>query len=263
MSKEKTFDELDIERLAIVDKMYDLSPPCPEGWTLNIVNGNPRTVLPDVDYLRSILRFEPETGDFYWKVDRGTNIKSGTRAGSLSKSNGYMLIGIEGKVYKSHQLALLLYSGEFKTHDVDGDELVVDHVDGDRSNNRIENLRYVSNSVNVQKRVRNEVKYTTNGVALPNGIQQNNKSEKFMIATTIRSKFRKIGATQGTQIEVIFNTLDDAIEFKKRQTNHKRFDLMVYNLILSDKEKSTIEKLYSGELCKVKTTIKFKGFKEQ
>lgn len=81
------------------------------------------------ELLRSLLRYEPETGKFFW-------LKSGTgkrrpEAGNFSR--GYVRIGIHGKLYYAHRLAFLYMTGRMPD--------LVDHKDGDESNCRWDNLR--------------------------------------------------------------------------------------------------------------------------
>lgn len=90
----------------------------------------------DQKKLKSLLRYEPDTGEFY----RLTATKSrygilpvGSRAGS-TLANGYRMIGIDKERYLSHRLAWLFVYGEWPLG-------FIDHIDGDRANNAIANLR--------------------------------------------------------------------------------------------------------------------------
>ncbi len=91
--------------------------------------------------LRNALNYDADTGIFLWakKCGRG---RIGSVAGSIS-NNGYRSICVYGKHYKAHRLAWLYMNGEFPRNQID-------HIDGNRDNNRIENLRDVTKVLNMQ-----------------------------------------------------------------------------------------------------------------
>lgn len=83
-----------------------------------------------------------------WKTDRvsGNNKierKANSEAGSLSKSVGYYQVRVQGKIYLAHRIIALLY-------DLEVNNKVVDHKDRNRLNNKISNLRVVSEKENSQ-----------------------------------------------------------------------------------------------------------------
>lgn len=92
-----------------------------------------------VDYLKTILRYEPDSGDFFWLVDLGT-ARAGRQAGA-TRPDGYVVIRIHKKLYYAHRLAWLYMTGEWPPR-------LVDHDDRDASNNRWSNLRCATRSQN-------------------------------------------------------------------------------------------------------------------
>lgn len=56
-------------------------------------------------------------------------------------NHGYIVIALNGKNYLAHRLAWLAYYG-------DGPPKIIDHIDGDKTNNKIKNLRAVTKSQN-------------------------------------------------------------------------------------------------------------------
>jgi len=93
--------------------------------------------------LREFLDYNTETGDFYWKVNR-TNIKAGTPAGTTT-ANGYLVIRLFRKLYLAHRLAWLYM------HD-DPMPRMLDHKNGNKRDNRINNLRPANKVTNGQNR---------------------------------------------------------------------------------------------------------------
>ena len=90
------------------------------------------------------LTYEPISGKIYWNIHPRWPSYTGREAGNIRK-DGYYKIKFCGKQYLSHRIALLLHYGAWPIGDVD-------HIDGNPSNNKIENLRDVSHSVNIQNR---------------------------------------------------------------------------------------------------------------
>ena len=93
------------------------------------------------EYLREALHYEPETGIFTWRVPHQKS-KVGDVAGSL-RPDSYRQIGIKGRLYLAHRLAILYVHGRFPA-------VQTDHRNGQRNDNRLANLREVSGSGNKQ-----------------------------------------------------------------------------------------------------------------
>lgn len=91
--------------------------------------------------LKKILKYNPETGIFKWKISRqGT--KKNKIAGYIN-INGYRCIMINGKFYNASRLAFLYMEGYLP-------EYIIDHKDGVRDNNKWGNLRHVSHICNLR-----------------------------------------------------------------------------------------------------------------
>ena len=98
-----------------------------------------------IQRIRELLNYCPTTGLFTWKVRRG-GLKAGSRAG-YRNSEGYLRISIDGVRHFAHRLAYAIYHSVMPPRGVQ-----VDHIDGDRANNRIENLRLATHAENCWNR---------------------------------------------------------------------------------------------------------------
>jgi hypothetical protein len=104
-----------------------------------------------------LLDFNPETGEMYWKTrprneftcDRLWNDwnarLSGKQAFCTNSGHGYLMGRFNGKNYYAHRLAFFLFYGRWPDN--------IDHINHNRSDNRISNLREVSRQEN-QKNLR-------------------------------------------------------------------------------------------------------------
>lgn len=95
----------------------------------------------------ALLTYDPESGHLYWKqrpIERGWNRKfqSGNPAGYLAPS-GYIMLNVGGKLHRAHRVIWLMVYGTWPEH-------TVDHVNQNRSDNRLENLRAATRAENQQ-----------------------------------------------------------------------------------------------------------------
>lgn len=102
--------------------------------------------LPSPEVLRQLLRYEPETGKLFWRSrgrewfrsERAMNAWNARFAGAEAfysvHKDGYL----QGNIFRlkrlAHRVAFALMSGRWPIGEID-------HIDGDRKNNRPENLR--------------------------------------------------------------------------------------------------------------------------
>lgn len=91
--------------------------------------------------LNELLAYDAATGTFAWKrTRRGSKAQPGDVAGTL-KTRGDISISVDGRLYKAHRLAWFMMMGRWPKNDID-------HADGDKTNNRITNLRDATRSQN-------------------------------------------------------------------------------------------------------------------
>jgi hypothetical protein len=94
--------------------------------------------------LRELLDYDPATGEFRNRVQRGGRGRAGDVAGCVN-DRGYQRIGVDGQRHRAHRLAWLYDQGTWPAG-------MLDHIDGDRVNNRIGNLRIATRAQNAANR---------------------------------------------------------------------------------------------------------------
>ena len=93
--------------------------------------------------LKTHLEYHPD-GYFIWKVPNHPRFKVGDKAGGLSPNGRYKNKLLDHEEY-TYRLVWLWHHGKLP-------EQFVDHIDGDKTNDRIENLRAATNSQNQMNR---------------------------------------------------------------------------------------------------------------
>ena len=132
----------------------------------------------------SVLRFDENTGKFFWKARDDRSVQwnrrfSGKEAGGTS--HGYAQISINGKFYKSHQLVWLLSTGEWPPSDID-------HKDMCKSNNLFSNLRLATMSENLANTTIR--KTNTSG---RKGVSWSSNAKKWMASISVNYKTIYLG----------------------------------------------------------------------
>lgn len=97
-----------------------------------------------IDRARDLLTFDHAAGVLRWKSDVYRKIKAGQRAGCIRKDGRYV-VRVDGELHYVHRIAWLLAHGQWPDEQID-------HINGDQSDNRLENLRVVTNTVNAQNK---------------------------------------------------------------------------------------------------------------
>jgi hypothetical protein len=122
--------------------------------------------------------FSYEDGNLFWKQPTGRRISVGQIAGR--DSNGYRMIGLFGKAYMAHRLIFMFHHGYFPQE--------VDHIDGNKINNRIENLRAATHSENLKnQKIRHD---NTSGIK---NVGWARREQRWRVRLTVNGKDKHIG----------------------------------------------------------------------
>lgn len=90
---------------------------------------------------REWLDYDSKTGHLFWKK-KGRKAIPGARAGTVG-THGYRQVYIGGKSHREHRICWLVVNGEFPSAELD-------HINGRKDDNRMENLRVVTRAENLQ-----------------------------------------------------------------------------------------------------------------
>lgn len=141
-----------------------------------------------LEELRGVLDYNSEIGEFTWKVSESNRVRVGSLAGCVN-SEGRLQIRFKRKLHLASRLAWLMIHGKWP-------EQMIDHIDGNPLNNRIENLRDVSRAVNNQNQRKAQMHSKTRLLgASPH------KSGKFDARISVNGKQQYLG---------IFTTAEEA-----------------------------------------------------
>lgn len=160
------------------------------------------------DLLNEIFSYDPETGVLTHKERPRWMFTKGYKAGETSwrtfntqnagnavdnRNHGYLRVNICGKRYSAHRIIWCMVYGEWPEE--------VDHINGDRGDNRLCNLRAVSRQENMRNtRIRND---SSTGVT---GVSYSKRDDVFIAY---------IGANKKTKILGRFATIEDAVAARK------------------------------------------------
>ena len=84
--------------------------------------------------IREVLAYDPETGNLLWKKPVGKKIKSGDIAGSFDKTTGYVRLKLRGRRLLAHRVVWFLHNAVWPKG-------VIDHINRNKTDNRLCNLR--------------------------------------------------------------------------------------------------------------------------
>jgi hypothetical protein len=140
--------------------------------------------------LKELIHYDPDTGVFSWRVDRGHNKTKGMIAGNCN-TLGYIDISINDKHYYAHRIAFLYMEGFFPENEVD-------HINRIRHDNKWRNLKHVSRQCNMRNQSLS--KANTSGIT---GVTWHKGGHKWVSQIMVAQKNKYLG---------LFKTLKEAAQ---------------------------------------------------
>ena len=137
--------------------------------------------------------FEYRADHLWWRERPANRVDMSKPAGSV-KARGHREIMFKGKLYKAHRLIWLYVNGEFPDN-------TIDHINGDPSDNRIENLRDVTRQENNKNKCK-----PRNNKSGHIGVYWFKRGEKWQARIEVNGVNKYLG---------LFNVLEDAVEARR------------------------------------------------
>lgn len=169
------------------------------------------TQLPSPATLRQQLRYEPKTGRLFWRErspdsfadgkypkERSCSAWNSRFAGkeAFKRANkyGYRNGQVNNIQMKAHRVVWAICKGEWP-------QAHIDHINGDTGDNRIENLRDVSASVNMRN-----AKMSKNNTSGHTGVTWNKKNSKWYAQGRAKGRYLHLGS---------FDSIEDAVQARE------------------------------------------------
>lgn len=132
------------------------------------------------EQVRAQLYYNPQTGMFLWRHG-AKGRKAWSRAGS-TRADGYLVLHIGGRFCYGHRLAWLYMHGEWP-------KWLIDHIDGDPSNNSFDNLRVATKRSNAEN-VKGATSASSTGLL---GVYRRKDTGKFAAQIKVNGKRKSLG----------------------------------------------------------------------
>lgn len=142
--------------------------------------------------VRELLHYDPSTGVFTRKIRLAQRHNVDDRADFLitgGNNEGYCRVSFDSKRYLAHRVAWIYVHGKWP-------ELDIDHINGNKSDNRLENLRAVNRTTNLENLRKPKGENTASG----------------FLGVTVRNKHRYVAKIQVNKKSIHIGIFDTATE---------------------------------------------------
>ena len=159
--------------------------------------------LPSIENLNKYFTLDESTGTLYWKVQKANCVKVGSVVGYVNP-RGYSVVKLDGVTVRLHRIVYKMYYGI----EPEGE---LDHIDGNKLNNKPENLRLASRYQNNQN-----IKKQKNNTSGHKNVYWKDDEKKWAVTIKAFGKTYRFGC---------YLNIEDAAEVaeKQRQILHREF----------------------------------------
>jgi len=161
--------------------------------------------------IKKYLRYDAETGKIFWKISKGV-AKANNEAGW--EDHRYCRVAINRKKYQAHRIAWLLTYGSWPVDQID-------HINGNKKDNRLENFRDVSNRENLRNQ-----KIPKNNTSGTLGVSFYKSKQGYVASIMINGKSKYLGVFKNKE-EAIAARAAANIKYNFHE-NHGRKEAKVY-----------------------------------
>jgi hypothetical protein len=156
------------------------------------------------EYLHSLFNYDE--GRLLWKVARSNFIQVGDEAGT-KHPHGYRQIHIDGKRYLRHRLVYMMFNGFMPAQ--------IDHIDGNKANDCIENLRPADWETNARNS-----KTPKNNVSGCKNVSWHKAMNKWRVRLSLKKKSFVVGYYEDLELaDLVAHTARE--KYYKEFANHK------------------------------------------
>lgn len=149
------------------------------------------------NYMKEFYSYDSDSGKFIRVKESRNSNPVGTFVGTLNEELGYYVANIKCKLYYIHRLVWLYHYGEYPSE-------LIDHINGDRADNRLSNLRLASYNGNQYNR-----RLSKNNKSGYKGVSWCKVRNKWLSQCMIGKKHKFLG---------YYDTADEASEVYQKYT---------------------------------------------